>query len=125
DQSGQLTRRAPVGHRFAQEHVAAWVGQRHLPAAALGVMIATRQRHDADAARTVKRRPKHAAATILRDDVATLPVHVPGNGRRGLPTASPYPVEQSHGVIIPRRAEDRPIPTVADITIYIDPTLFK
>src|SRR5438309_122009 len=45
DQSGQLARRAPVGHRFAQEHVAARVGQRHLPAAgaALGVVIATRQ----------------------------------------------------------------------------------
>jgi phosphatidylglycerol---prolipoprotein diacylglyceryl transferase len=53
---------------------------------------------------------------------------VPGDGwgRLAVTTTFTQPVEQTHGVIIPPRAqEDGPIPDVGGIPINIDPTLFK
>ncbi|HLZ29229.1 MAG TPA: prolipoprotein diacylglyceryl transferase [Chloroflexota bacterium] len=46
-------------------------------------------------------------------------------GDRRLTASFTQPVEQTHGAIIPPRAEDGPIPDVGGIPINIDPTLFK
>jgi hypothetical protein len=51
-------------------------------------MVAARERHDPDAARTIERRPIDAAATIFRDDIAALAIDVPDQSRLGPPTAA-------------------------------------